>query len=125
MRLSLRRASSITAVSETTKWDLVRYYAVDPKNIIVTGEGIDIPDSWEPSSEAPVERPYIIYPAMLSEHKNHTVLFRALANLADIGTDLRLILTGKSTGHEESLRQEVSSLGLSNLVEFRGFGSLP
>lgn len=59
----------------------------------------------------------LLYPAYVTEHKNHETLIRALALLP--GT--RLILTGVETEYGRSMRRLAEQLGVAGRVEWRGY----
>lgn len=121
LRASIRRASAVTAVSETTKADLIDIFGLSAEDVTVIGEGVDVERPPDDSPLAPW--PYLIYPAMLSAHKNHALLLDALRLLHMRGQMVGLIFTGKTTDHEAVLREKVSELGLEDWVDYRGFVS--
>lgn len=136
-------ARRIVVASEWVKQDLVREFGVQPGKIQV------IP--WAPPTQAArrpddaaravvqqkyrLEAPFVLYPAMVWEHKNHLRLLDAIALLRDqFGLALRLVCTGKPHDRfwprvaerlrERQLEAQVSFLGLVTTDELRAIYSL-
>lgn len=73
-------------------------------------------------SQGPPDK-YLLYPAITSEAKNHIVLIEALA-VMNRQRSIRLICTGaKVPPMYDRLVQRANELGISDLIEFRGFVS--
>ena len=65
---------------------------------------------------------FALYPAHYWSHKNHIVLFKAMAKLLSENKKPRkLKLTGQDRGNLTFLMEKTKELGLSNYVEFLGF----
>lgn len=107
IRHSVRAASTVVAVSENTKQDLVRLYGVPEEKIAVVYEGYDeaISDFQSPisndQSAAPYgsDGPYFLFVGRLEERKNVARIIEAFELLkAAQGLPHRLVLAGKP-GH--------------------------
>lgn len=66
---------------------------------------------------APTGQVTLLYPAYVTEHKNHETLVRALALLPGA----RLILTGVETEYGRSVRTLGGQLGVADRIEWRGY----
>lgn len=66
---------------------------------------------------APPGQATLLYPAYVTEHKNHETLVRALALLPSA----RLILTGLETEYGRTLRALAQRLGVANRIDWRGY----
>lgn len=92
-----RKSSSICAVSEFTKGELVRLTGSDPEKIKVTSLGVD--PSWFHifRQKNPYSRPFLLYVGNIKPHKNLKRLLEAFGKIQNqIPHDL--ILVGKKDG---------------------------
>lgn len=65
---------------------------------------------------------FALYPAHYWSHKNHIVLFEAIAQLLSENKEPRqLKLTGQDRGNLKYLIEKTNELGISSYVEFLGF----
>lgn len=78
-------------------------------------------NSGEASSDrtAPTGTITLLYPAFVTEHKDHATLIRALALMPEA----RLICTGIETDYANRMRALADSLGVASRVDWRGFVS--
>ena len=68
------------------------------------------------------DRPFLVYPAELSPHKNHVTLLEALARLRrEHQVDLQLVLAGSDQGNKRFVLEQTAEMGLSDAVHLRGF----
>jgi len=63
---------------------------------------------------------YILYPALLTYHKNHYVILRALKILHQKGIELHLVLTGANWGALTHILNVVNDLELKNFMHYLG-----
>ena len=120
----LPRASRIVVGTETGKRQIVKFYAVDERNVKV------IPMTFFPREEINEQcklrlpQNYIFYPAQFWPHKNHLNLLRAL-NLINKknGKPFDLVLCGTDQSHLSAARKLSEDLGLAGKVHFYGYVS--
>ncbi|WP_419850635.1 glycosyltransferase family 4 protein [Candidatus Poriferisocius sp.] len=95
---SARRAEVIVTVSEFCRNRLVERLKVDPQRVAVVPAPVDVSSNESDmplAAAAPdLASPFVLYPAVTYSHKNHEVLLRALARLADDGVDVALVISG-------------------------------
>ena len=66
-------------------------------------------------------RPFMLYPAMSWEHKNHIRLLEAIASLRESeGLKINLICTGNKNDFYPQIKKRLSELNLENQVKFTG-----
>jgi glycosyltransferase involved in cell wall biosynthesis len=70
------------------------------------------------------DQPFVLYPAVTWEHKNHVRLLEALARLRDReALELRVVCTGHKTDFWPRVECRMNELGLAEQVKFLGFVS--
>jgi glycosyltransferase involved in cell wall biosynthesis len=118
---SSRRADRVLAISEWAKQDLVAAAGLAPGRIDVTPLGV------RPAGDAATEEadlraryslgsgPIVLSVAQKRPYKNLDTLLRALPEL---DPDVRLVLPGASTPHENELRSLARQLGVTERVRF-------
>lgn len=134
MRLFVRRANAIIAVSHQTKRDLVDLYHTPAEKIEVIYQGIDssfapatadeighIRETYAPRVDDGTLRPYLLMLGTLEPRKNHLTAMRALARLKEAGLPHALLIAGGEGWLFEPIRQQVIVLGLENDVHFTGY----
>ena len=86
-----RKATRVVTVSEHARGQIVERLGIDPQRVVAIHSGVDHA-RFTPSgpAEAPVEGPFLLYPANLWPHKNHERLIAALGRVGGIA----LVLTG-------------------------------
>lgn len=134
MRLFVRRATAIIAVSQQTKQDLVALYHTPAEKIHVIYQGIN--PSFAPASVAEIQRvrepyasyatdgtlrPYLLMLGTLEPRKNHVTAMKALARLKQAGLPHALLIAGGEGWLFEPIRQQVETFGLENDVLFTGY----
>jgi len=133
MPIFVRRADAIIAVSQCTKDDLIRHYAVPPEKITVIYEGVDarFQPVTDPDALARVrarhglpER-YILYVGTIEPRKNLTTLLEAYAALirnrkSKIG-NRKLVIVGRKGWLYKDFFRRLRELGLEGEVIFPGF----
>lgn len=134
MRIGLRRATAILAVSQATKRSIVEVFGIPSQKIIVTYEGVDremrvtrSPGLARSGSDVLPVR-YILYVGNAYPHKNLSVLVKAFKLIVGSGSghrdrdrsDTILILVGPDDYFYRRLRQEVEHAGMSRHILFFG-----
>lgn len=132
IRLAVRRAKKIIAVSEYTKNDIVRSLGVTAEKIVVTYEASDgveagqltIPGTFDPQTRG-IHRPYFLYVGNAYPHKNLERLLEVFKTVRNEGFQNQLVLVGKMDYFYERLRSEAERLGLTKNsdVLFYGYAS--
>ncbi|HEX7318035.1 MAG TPA: glycosyltransferase family 1 protein [Pyrinomonadaceae bacterium] len=124
-----RAAHTVAVASEFVKRDVVERYHIEPRKVQVipwappplhaSSDAVDF--STLKSKYGLSDRPFVLYPAMTWEHKNHLRLLEALARLRDRnGLELRFVFTGYKTDFWPRVEGRVSELGLAGQVDFLG-----
>lgn len=82
---SLRRATKVIAVSESTKRDIQRVFALPPEKIAVVHEGVEAPpaEAWESPKPDGLDKPYILFLGTIEPRKNIEGLVAAYASLVE------------------------------------------
>jgi glycosyltransferase involved in cell wall biosynthesis len=134
MRLFVRRATAIIAVSQQTKRDLIELYHTPAAKIQVIYQGID--PSFAPANTAAIERireayapraadgtlrPYLLMLGTLEPRKNHLTAMKALRRLKAAGFPHALLVVGGEGWLFGPIRQQVAAFGLEDDVHFTGY----
>lgn len=125
----LPRASMIITGTQAGKEEVLRYYHVNPANVMVIPFPAPAGALMVPSLDvAGIKEKYrlngdfLLYPAQFWPHKNHVNLLRALSILRNENNlDLNLVLTGSDKGNQDHVMRQVVELGLSDRVFVTGF----
>jgi glycosyltransferase involved in cell wall biosynthesis len=112
---SARRADRVLAVSEQTKRDLTKHYAIPENKIVVTPNGVD--PVFHPNGGAPERPPYVLFVGGIQPRKDPLTAIEALALLDG---DLSLVVVGAEKRGGEEVRRTVKRLGLERRVELAG-----
>jgi len=135
-RRVLKHAARIFAVSNFTKSEVQKLFAIDPGKIEVIYNAIDPRFLTGHSSEADrqflaeryqVNYPFVLYAGRISPHKNVVRIIEAFAALKaelakhDLYPDLKLIIIGDELSKHPDLRRTVVRGGVQNDVRFMGF----
>ena len=112
------KATAIVVDSEVTKAKLKTYYGIEDSII----HSLPFAPNVEEESFQSERESFALYPAHYWSHKNHIVLFEAIAQLLSENKKPRqLILTGQDRGNLKYLIEKTNELGISSYVEFLGF----
>lgn len=112
------KATAIVVDSEITKAKLKAYYGIEDSKIHSLPFA---PKTVEVLSQGERES-FALYPAHFWSHKNHIVLFKAIAQLLlENRKPRQLKLTGQDRGNLKYLIEKTKELGISRYVEFLGF----
>ncbi len=128
-----RAADTIVVVSQFVKQDLIQRYGIEADKIqIIEGLPLEITlnaftekdvDSLLEKYECP-PRPFILYPAMTWEHKNHIRLLEAVALLRERQQlKVNVICTGYKNAFYPRIEQRLQELKLEGQVKFTGIVS--
>ncbi len=133
MRLFVRAAHTIIAVSQQTKRDLIEFYHTPAAKIRVIYEGIDTefgpvtPDEvqrihrhYSPDASNEAVRPYLLMVGTLNPRKNHAAAMRALVRLKAQGFPHRLLIVGGEGWLFGPVQKVVDELNLGGDVTFTG-----
>ena len=125
---SIRRATHIFAISESTKNDIIKYYGVNRDKVTVTYLGYDEKRFKAQASSIKIKEikkkyrikgDYILFLSTLKPRKNIEGLLEALAILND--KNLQLVIAGRKGWLYQSVFDKVKELGLTKKVVFTGF----
>lgn len=114
------RGLPVQAVSESTAEDLVRR-GLRREDISVIHNGVDL-EFLTPGDQPRFAVPTFAYVGRLRRYKRIDLILRAVAELKQRGTLVRLVIAGKGP-FEGHLRAQADRLGIADRVEFRGFVS--
>jgi len=121
-------AAHVIADSQTTKDDLVRYYAIAPGKITVAYPGrdenlrrVDDPSAIEAVKHRyDIVGDYLLYIGTLQPRKNLTRLVQAFSNLKSQISNLKMVIAGGKGWLYDDIFAEVTRLGLESQVLFPG-----
>ena len=112
------KATAIVVDSEVTKAKLKTYYGIEDSIIHSLPFAPHLAEEFIQSER----ESFALYPAHYWSHKNHIVLFEAIAQLLSENKKPRqLKLTGQDRGNLKYLIEKTNELGISSYVEFLGF----
>lgn len=112
------KATAIMVDSEITRDKLQAFYGIDKSRI----HSLPFIPKVESVIHQVERENFALYPAHYWSHKNHIVLFRAIAKLLSEGKKPRTLrLTGLDRGNLEFLIDKTKELGIVDFVEFLGF----
>ena len=123
---SVKKATRIIAVSETTKNDLMHYLGIPDERISVIYVGVDH-RLFRPVPHRIYDTPYILFVGSEHPRKNFAGLLEAFSRLKGEPRfkELKLVKVGKAGGQEADFRGQtmevVSALGLVGEVIFTDF----
>jgi glycosyltransferase involved in cell wall biosynthesis len=127
----LKKAQVIFSISESTKKDLLKYYNLDGKKIVINHNGFDstaysdkcgITEKNEKKASAE-EKKYILYVARI-EHpgKNHLNLIKAYEMLPEaVKKEYDLVFAGSLWSDGEKVTEYAAKSGDSKNIKFLGF----
>lgn len=109
---SVEGADLVTTPSEWVRRTVVDRFGADPDRVRA------VPSTWDDDTTVapgPVaagrDRRMVLYPAVTHPHKNHAVLVRAVAELAQRCPDVLLVLTGEAGAAEGHVREVIAATG--------------
>ncbi len=115
---SLRRSKHVFTVSNSTRRDLVAFYGIDPRRVVVLPEGADSVSAGSAAQAAkPQGEPYFLAVGAGRPHKNLGLAVRALALLRDT-LPHRLVVIGKAESrYPDEAMAAVMEQGLQDRVD--------
>jgi glycosyltransferase involved in cell wall biosynthesis len=130
MWAAARRSHRILTVSEASKRDILRFFAVPPEKVVVVHNAIDERFSREPRPEDvarvrerfQLQQRFVLYAGNIKPHKNLERLIEAFHALrrSDLD-DLKLLIIGDQISKYPSLRRAVHRHKLHKHVRFLGY----
>jgi glycosyltransferase involved in cell wall biosynthesis len=121
---SVRKARLVLTPSEFVRQGVINRFGVSPERVRATRWGVDPPNTeitvGQVQARYGLPRRWFVFPAVTWPHKNHEMLVRAFATVAAKEHDVMLVLTGGEAQAEETLRDEITRLGLSGRVRRTG-----
>lgn len=130
MKKTVAHAKHIVAISDNTKKDLQKEYAVADEKISTILEGV--PEHFQKASEDQIavmkksfgiNKAYLLYTGVWRSHKNLLNLIKAFQVLIEQGQDLQLVLTGKKDPIYPEIPELIETLKLRDRVIMTGFVS--
>jgi glycosyltransferase involved in cell wall biosynthesis len=102
---AVKRADHVVCISEHTRKDLLKFFAVAEEKTSVIHLGCDVPEKRaQDTAQALHSRPYLLYVGLRSGYKNFALLLQAIASSTELKRDFDLIAFGGDTfTAEESL----------------------
>jgi glycosyltransferase involved in cell wall biosynthesis/2-polyprenyl-3-methyl-5-hydroxy-6-metoxy-1,4-benzoquinol methylase len=124
-------ADSIVCISEFSRSVLIEHVGVEPERVTAIPIAVHhrLPDL-SPAQVEEVRRkygigdhPYALYPANFWAHKNHRVLFVALARFFrdHPDTSLHVVLVGSLLDQADAVREAIDTMGLTERVHVLGY----
>jgi glycosyltransferase involved in cell wall biosynthesis len=121
---SIRRARLVLTPSEFVRQGVIDRFGVAPQRVRAIRWGVDPPSTQitvgQVQARYALPRRWFVFPAVTWPHKNHEMLVRAFATVAAKEHDVMLVLTGGEAQAEETLRDEITRLGLRGRVRRTG-----
>ncbi|MGH2550198.1 MAG: glycosyltransferase family 4 protein [Thermomicrobiales bacterium] len=116
-RWSVRVASHVIAISETTKQDLIRHYDVSPAKISVAPHGVSERFTRPTDAEIAEVRvrlnlpeQFILGVGTIQPRKNYTGLARIIARMRAAGLPRKLVLAGKPGWMSDQVLDEIKRI---------------
>jgi len=117
MARELAHADAAICVSESTRQDLLHFYAMDPSRAITIHSGLAFPAATASDSPLPTLPPrYILFVSTIEPRKNLDVLLDAYARLRAGGAyDGALVVVGRVGWKAEATRERLRAEGVHHL----------
>ncbi len=124
------RSAKVLTVSEASKHDILRFFRVPERKVIVIPNAIDERFGMPPPDEEvyrikerfQLHEPFVLYAGNVKPHKNLERVIEALAQLHANGFDqLKLLIIGNDISKYATLRRAVHTHNLHRFVRFFGF----
>lgn len=117
---SIKKASKIIAVSQTTKKDLMKFYHLPSEKIEVIYNGFQQSTTNHTTIGS---KPYILYIGTIQPRKNLATLINAFRLLIKDKPEYSLVIVGKKGWLYEKIFYQVKTLNLQKKVHFTGYVS--
>ena len=126
IKMAVKRARKIIAVSEHTKQDIMAHFKVPAEKIRVTHEAVDAPTEVQAGFAGKLEAlgihgAYLLYVGNVYPHKNIEGLLKAFSLLVTRHRDLKLVLVGKDDYFFSRIKDLVKTMNLQDQVVFTGY----
>jgi len=124
---TLKAASRIIVVSKQMKRELMNR-GVDQRKIVEIPNGVNVKEingsrdynvDW--SIDARDQHETVLSVGRLAESKGYRYLIDAIPQILEKINGLKVVLVGKDHGYKEELLRQAKNLGVSDVVEFKGF----
>ena len=120
---SCRNADTIIAISENTKNDIIKYYAIDPQKIQVVYPSFDnvflqSKDSSENEiilKQLALPKDYLLYVGSVTERKNLLSIIKAIEMLS-AENQLPLVVVGNGRGYKKKIQEYISEKNLKQKI---------
>ena len=123
---SVKKATRVFTISEASKNDILKYYQIPEKRVVVTHLGIkplqhmnDQLSVTDVKKKYSLQSPYYLFVSTLQPRKNIVKLIEAFAKLKDVKTDL--IIVGKKGWLYEPILAAPEKYNVSERVKFLDF----
>lgn len=112
-RKAVERADHVICISESTRQDLIRLFAVDPGKISVVHLGFDNFVTGSPSTTilSPARRPYLLFVGNRGGYKNFSGFLRAFAASSRLKDEFDIIAFGGG-GFSQTEKDMISGLAI-------------
>jgi glycosyltransferase involved in cell wall biosynthesis len=129
-RAGCEQAAIVAVMSKWGRQDIIDNYDVDPDRVKIVPWAPILHAYPEPTAadlarvrkERDLPHAFILYPATTWPHKNHVVLFEAMAALKHLrGPRIELVCTGTQNENYPVLEKAMRKLGILDRVRFTGF----
>jgi len=129
IRISVRQADALIAVSEGTRQDSIRLLNLPPQKIYTTplGASQEYQKITDPVLLEDMRRKYklptgfFLYTGLVEPRKNLPMLIRAYASLLDQGIKEKLVIVGRVGWMSDEIFKLADRLGLDKKVVFTGY----
>ncbi len=123
LRSGIQKASAITAISETTKREIMDHYSVKENKIIITYDALDEKFKNRLKSQKKIRYypfPYLLYVGNAYPHKNLERLISAFTLLTDQYKSLKLVMAGDDRFFYPRLKHIADQKNISDKIIFFG-----
>lgn len=129
-RTACEKATVVVAASQYTKQDVIRCYNIPSQKIVVipmaaattVHQPVAVEDVEATLAKYSINTPFIFYPAVTWEHKNHLRLLQAVLRLREQGAKVTLVCTGRQLKPMWSkLIALIQEYRMEDQVKFLGF----
>ena len=128
--LSIRRATHLLTISQSTKNDIMKYYRIGSEKITIGYPGYDKKNFQFPISNFQIGKvkekykiggDYVLFLSTLKPSKNIEGLLEAFKRITSHVSRIALVIAGKKGWLFEKIFEKVKELGLKDKVIFTGF----
>jgi len=122
-KYSVKKATKVIAVSNSTKKDIVKLYKKSQNEISVVYNGYEktSPKLLDKFKINHISNPYILYVGTLQPRKNIPILIEAFNKFKQFYPEFKLLIAGKKGWLYDKIFRKITELGLENEVHFTDF----